>query len=464
MKLRLPFLAVVVLVGAAISVQTASCSSSDDAAPTPLEAGPVVPPTDGGGDGAFVPADHPAFPQLVYNGGPVLKTPTLVAITFANDPHRAELDTFTETIGKTQAYWKAIADDYGVGPAAGRSVHLAGNAPATISDTQIRAALTANLTGPTPGYGALDSQAVYTFFIPAGTAGAKGPADAGYPDSDMAAGLCSEAYGYHDSMLVNGQPVVYAIVALCPPALYASFGITKAIDALTAVTTHEWFEAVSDPFSHLPGSKAGFYGLDELHSTWSVVRDHSQAGENGDLCHEAADHIDLVLPNITYKVQRIWSNQEAKLGRHYCAPANGATAFNSVPVLPDRIPFTFGGKTLMVEGVTIPVGTSKTVELKLFSSAPTEAWTVEAVDSLSYDAVTGGGYTAVPGGVSLDGGPVIPPRLTFALDKPSGVNGDVIKMTITAVKNDGRYGKATPFIVGSKLGKETRYYIGAVGN
>ena len=464
MRLRPFAFAFLVTVGAAGLQTLTSCGSSDAAAPAP-----IVEKEGGGGsdaatvDAAFVSADHPAFPQLLNNGGPVLKSPKLVAITFANDPERARLDAFAETIGQTEKYWKAIADDYGVGLATGRGIHLAATAPATISDVQVRQLLVNGLSGATPPFGALDSEAIYTLYLPQGTAGVADAGDAGYTDADHAGKLCTASLGYHSAMQIGGKDVVYAIVPLCGASLYKPDGITTAIDALTAVSSHEWFEAVTDPFGRL--GKSGYYGMDPLHSTWAVARGNDGSEENGDLCHLPSDHINLVLPAITYKVQRIWSNQEAKLGRHYCAPSNGALSFNAVPVLPETIPFTFDAKPRTAEGVHVAVGESKVVDLKLFSTEPTEEWTVEAIDALGFDAIQQG-YSEVAGGYAMDGGAVIPPTLKFAFDKPKGKNGDVLKMTITVLRKDPRYGTAgaEPFYVVSKLGGEGRYYIGLVGN
>ena len=100
------------------------------------------------------------------------------------------------------------------------------------------------------------------------------------------------------------------------------------------------------------------------------------------------------------------------------------------------------------------------------SPIATAAWTVSAFDDLSFDALAQG-FTPVDGGFTLDGGAaVVTPTLKFSFDKTSGANGDTIKMTITVLRKDVRYGAtgAEPFYVVSKLGTESRYYIGLVGN
>lgn len=110
-------------------------------APTPLDAGPDTagprvyarcttarPPSsplsvDGGpavlaDGGASFFTKHPP-PIVTSSGGPVLKTPRIVPIFFADDPLADDLERFVMTVGCTD-YWREAVGEYGVGDATRR--------------------------------------------------------------------------------------------------------------------------------------------------------------------------------------------------------------------------------------------------------------------------------------------------------------------------------------------------------
>ena len=96
------------------------------------------------------------------------------------------------------------------------------------------------------------------------------------------------------------------------------------------------------------------------------------------------------------------------------------------------------------KGVSIPVGQTKTVELDLYSDAPTSGpWKVSVLDLTS----------------AFFGGPT---ALTFTLDKSEGQNRDTIMLTIKAVAKSAL--GASPFWVQSDLGKTTNVSLGLVAN
>jgi hypothetical protein len=72
-------------------------------------------------------------------------------------------------------------------------------------------------------------------------------------------------------------------------------------------------------------------------------------------------------------------------------------------------------------GISIPLGTSKTVEVDLYSDAPSADFTVVAVDVASkFQMAT--------------------PELSFAFDKTTGHNGDKLQLTITRVAKASNFG------------------------
>jgi hypothetical protein len=116
--------------------------------------------------------------------------------------------------------------------------------------------------------------------------------------------------------------------------------------------------------------------------------------------------------------------------------------FNAAPVL-DLVPITFAGRMVNVHGVKIPVGTSKTIDVDLFSDAMTSGpFTVTALD-----------YAAAMGQ---------PKELSFSFDHATGVNGDVLKLTIT--KTLAARAGYSGFILRSTLGSSAGYWFGVVAD
>jgi hypothetical protein len=98
-----------------------------------------------------------------------------------------------------------------------------------------------------------------------------------------------------------------------------------------------------------------------------------------------------------------------------------------------------------VHGIVIPVGESRTVEVALFGDGETSApFKVSATDYASRMASK--------------------TDLTFAWDKTTGKNGDVLHLTITRVKADNALGGAALFMLTSKLGARESFWVGAVGD
>jgi hypothetical protein len=132
-----------------------------------------------------------------------------------------------------------------------------------------------------------------------------------------------------------------------------------------------------------------------------------------------------------YMVQRSWSNAAAKMMQNPCVPhVTTAPYFNSFPSL-DTI--MVGDPSFPTQGVNIPLGQSKTIDIVLYSSAPTKnTWAVNVVD---YDYYVRG--TA--------------PGLGLSLDKSEGRNGDVLHLTITVQRADPNL-RAEAFIIISHYG------------
>jgi hypothetical protein len=112
----------------------------------------------------------------------------------------------------------------------------------------------------------------------------------------------------------------------------------------------------------------------------------------------------------------------------------------------DTVAVQWDNFTQQARGVRIPVGESRTIDVVLFSDAPTADWTVDAVDYAStYDGRA--------------------PALRLALDRTTGNNGTRLKLTLTVLRADPTYGGEV-FVLNSMGadGVMRSYWNGIVGN
>jgi hypothetical protein len=399
--------------GRAVSTTTTSAESPaatlDGAAP------------DAGGDAAppstVFPAFAPTVPALVSAGGPVLSAPRVVTVTFDSDPDRAKIEQFSQALGSS-SYWKAVTAEYGVGKViVAPPVHISAMPPRYVQDEAIKAWLKEQIGASGSTWGQPDGATVYAVFYPPGVT------------IDLDGYVSCDAFaGYHGELDVGGKQVPYAVIPRCE-----SFVTLHGLDVLTAAASHELVEVVTDPF---PFSDPAFVGPDADHAIWGAFT----GGEAGDLCafNDGAYYTPSDLP---FVVQRSWSNREALAGHDPCAPsAKGEVYFNGVPQLTAKVDLA-GTQTL---GVTIPVGGHDTIDVALYSDAPTsEPWHIEAHD---LSEMTGG-----------------PPVLAFAFDRTTGQNGDVLKLRIDVLAIDPQFG-GEGFMLTSTLGKQRSYWYGYVAN
>ncbi len=388
---------------------------------------------DGGLDGGVTPdgdlpdttpippnTNYPAFkvdaPQVVTGGGPQLQNAQLVPVFFSNDDAMAETQLL-DFLGKlpNSAYWKPPTEEYGVGvPTLNPAVKLAETAPMTTSDMTIQTWLDARITSkdlPAP-----NANTLYLLYYPAGTTITEGQGQS-----------CKTFGGYHNSIVHNGQNVAYAVMPRC-----ANFGPLTGINVVTGTSSHEIIEATSDPY---PQQDPGYAQVDANHIAWEFILG---GGENGDMCAQFKG-VFYKPADIGYSVQRSWSNKSAKAGHNPCLPTDGTPYFNTMPLLTDSV--MIGGQ-FNTKAVKIPVGQSKTIELDLFSDAPTGPWFVDATDTASQQ-----GQAA---------------QLSFTFDKQSGQNGDKIMMTIKVLK--ASQFNAEAFILTSSAGNQDNLWIGLVSN
>jgi hypothetical protein len=115
-------------------------------------------------------------------------------------------------------------------------------------------------------------------------------------------------------------------------------------------------------------------------------------------------------------VQRTWSNKAAAAGQNPCVPATG-TYYGTEPVLNDSVTLSFFGGSSKTRGVKIAKNTTGTVDLPLFASGISGPFTVVAYDGI---------YNYFGGDKTLE----------LKLDRNTGNNGDVLKLSITPTAFD----------------------------
>jgi len=147
--------------------------------------------------------------------------------------------------------------------------------------------------------------------------------------------------------------------------------------------------------------------------------------------------------DLGFTVQRAWSNAAAAAGKNPCVPApSGSPYFNVLPVFTENVAIQSPGWSSSTKGVHVPVGESRTVDLALFSDRATKEWEVFAYD-----------LAAERGGE---------PELELRLNRGTGQNGDVLHLTVKALRagEDG----GSRFILFSKLGSDVSFSYGYVAN
>jgi hypothetical protein len=384
--------------------------ASVDAAPEAEAAAPKI-------DAGF-PGPHPAVPQVQSFGGAVLTAPNVVPIFYASDPLQSDVEKMlAATVGSS--YWKATTSEYGVGPITlDKSIVLTDTPLTTTTSTDIETLLKNYLDGTHPEFPAVALNNIYVLFEPSGTT-----------ISDTFVGTsCIDYGGYHsNAKTATNQQFVYAMLPRC-----AQFGYLSGLDALTGPISHELIEAATDPLG------TGFAQTDLDHIVWSI----RPLGEVGDMCAYEPQSYARILGS--YVVQRTWSNAAALAGHDPCVPPlAGAYYWNAAPVLKDTVTLDYFGQTVSTKGVSLPLNTTKTIDVELFSDGPVADWNVSAVDT------TYGTNQAK--------------ELDFTWDVTKGNNGDVLHLTITRVAK-GQYNGTEFWVYAQRSSTQWNMWFGFASN
>ena len=340
-----------------------------------------------------------------------MANPTLAPLVWQADSNAVQAERFLQDLAASPAYLAELRP-YGLESmsyAAGTP--STGALPTTLSDTDVRAALRASIAAnPSVSDATLEST-IFVLVIPEGTTYTLG---SGTTEDT----LCTQLGGYHSFLTIadGGNPIVYAVVEEC--ALAAPYP-TNVLDAATLFLSHEIAEAITDPqaFDLDPTDDApsnpAYLAPSDL-STFLVLGQ----GEVADLC---AFPFAYYRDSSNYLEQHLWSNAAAQAGQDPC----GAPIYRGVAPLPGEtqsLSLTGLPAGYSVSGLSIPVGTTQTISLGFFSSAPQAPWVMSAVDAA---LLTGS-----------------PDNLTLGLSGNSGQNGDQVQLQITVNRAGNQGGVA----------------------
>jgi hypothetical protein len=283
------------------------------------------------------------LPRVEDRGGPFLRHPKLVTITFSNDAPAlvARLEAFGSVIARSD-WWRAVVEGYCRGPvdcigegSAAPPVRLHQTLPSELRDTDVDALIYRE--AQSGRLGPLDDSTLWLVYLPPGVALA-----------DATTRYCTgRARAFHRALDIDSRRIPFAVLPRCGDEA-----------ELTGSASHEILEATTNPFpaepgfAFLPGSAASGFtaaGLEPVDPCGLVTLDNHRAIESG------------------FVVQRAWSNRQASLGLDPCVPSRPSTSYL---LLVPREP-----------AIRIAhVGDSASLELDASTAGGAETWAVSAFD------------------------------------------------------------------------------------
>lgn len=236
------------------------------------------------------------LPRLEYRGGPFVRRPQIVTVTFAGDEPAlvGRLEHFGEIITNTP-WWRAVTAGYcmpsgeciGEGRPA-RAIRLADTLPGEVHAVEISALLRGHAA--TGRLGLIDSDTLLLVYLPAGVQ---------LKDAFVARYCRDGPQGFHRALRFDHRAIGYAVLPRCADEA-----------ALTGTASHELLEMAASPDT----SKRGFAFVQT-----GATRGFTAAGvEAMDPCGFLADPRTLVESG--FIVRRAWSNAAAAQGHNPCVP------------------------------------------------------------------------------------------------------------------------------------------------
>lgn len=365
---------------------------------------------------------YPAFildaPQLHVNAAPMIKSPTIVTVTWASDPNAAKLEAFDDQLG-TSDYWKTTVGEYGVGAATSGDkdhVHVTTAAPATWSPQDLETWLDQQIQGGS-GWPAYDPSTIYVVYVP--TATQLQPSDPFHSETEV------------------GSTTHIPFVVIAEQAK----GSASVLDTVTEAASHEIAEAATNPRVLSSGSDLGLVDFDRSkYLGWSLSTDDS---ELGDLCEGTPSSAIQGPAAFPYLLQRLWSNKSAAGGHDPCAPAPSGPYYNTVPIDLESVDVFVGDDKTATHGLgyRIGIGQKRTIRVGFFSDAAMPGpWTITAAEGSYFSPATNH-------------------RLTINVTSGSGNNGDYGSIEVTANAQSTGTGNAVLMTVTSQAAGMTAHEI-----
>ncbi len=244
------------------------------------------------------------LPRIVHRGGPFLRRPRIVSVTFGEDDPRlvARLERFGEVI-LDSSWWTDSVDGLCAtgGDCIGRgrpgvAVRLDAALPARLHAVDLAALL--RREAGAGRFGTLDPESLLLVYLPAGVE---------LYDADAERYCGAGPRAYHRPLRWEGRVNAYAVVPRCGDEA-----------ALTATASHELVEMATNPDT----SRRGFALAPE-----SATVAFSAAGvEPVDLCGLLTRDTHRSTAS-GFAVQRAWSNRAAARGGDPCAPSGEDAAY-----------------------------------------------------------------------------------------------------------------------------------------
>lgn len=400
-------------------------------------------------DHGAVSTTYPAFtvdaPQISSNQGLVLKKPVIVTVTWpSEDTSAATWEAMGDAMGGSD-FWAKTTSEYGVGAAvsgAANHVRMTAPLPSSIGYTDlgnyVQAAVTAAAAGasggvdggvhdsgtteggahdaatadaavtqtwPAPTTAGGDAQTIYSLIIPQSVK---------VTDPGSGASFCQYgATGYHDNVIVNGNPVAYSVSLNC------ATGDASVEETLA----HELVEASTNPYPST--TTFGYFGYDADHAAWDLYS--GTTNELADACENWADSYVQSPAPFPYWIQKSWSNAAMAAGHDPCAPQKAATPYEGLTLFPAE--FTTGTLNLSSVGsgslttrvLKAKVGQTVTFQVGFYSDAAASApWTI------AYDFPANQNLANMTTGNPIGNG-----TADVAIDVTSGQNGQKANVTVT---------------------------------
>lgn len=379
-------------------------------------------------DGPFEPPFAARIPLMRRLSGPILANPVVVPVVYSSDPLASMLIDFTNKLVASN-YWTTTTSEYGVGRAtAGAPVVLTEAPPTNTNVNDIVANLTAALTTPDPRYPVPTNDTIFELFFPDTTT-----------IIDQGAPSCVAWGGFHAPLtLPNGVSPSYAMLPRCN-----DYGPQKLPEDqfATVAASHEVAESATDPQIN---ATYGWADVNFAATAWAFAIGAQPGSEIGDMC-QLQPHL-TTTADVGYSVQRLYSNASARAGHDPCVPGPSGPYFNAMPIVSGTEVFVFPEQYL--QGISLQPGQQTTIELRLFSDAPTAPWTLSAFE------ISGPHFDLDPDNL-----------LRFAFDDDTGRNGDVRHLTVSVAEppDGGFFSGMATFQIVSTLGTRQNTWQMVVG-